>query len=119
MEPAGLRLPELDPRGDEPEAGPERRPRDGVAGEPGLRLSHAAGERLARGQCFTLTRGPGADLALARARREIGIGLGVRHADRVAGDSDLAFERRPEDAEARGLVGFQVASFGTPEVGEE
>ena len=64
-------------RGTHAEAGPARRARHVAAFELALDLGQALLEGLARVQRLRLQRRPRAELAAARARGEIGVGLGV------------------------------------------
>src|SRR3546814_20647485 len=82
----GAVLPELDTfRGHAP-ARPARRARHGLPRESRLHRGESRLERGAAVQGTRLVAGPGAELAVAAARREIGVGEAVR--DR--GDRPLA-----------------------------
>ena len=66
--------------GHEPEARPERRPRHGSPANRASTSATAPIERLrATASVCALPRRPGADLAVARARREVRVGLVVGH----------------------------------------
>ncbi len=78
MQPKRPLLPELDPLGRDAEARPVGRPRhDRLVGILPGELGKAPFERLAAVERPRLVGGPGADLAVARPRREIGVGLVV------------------------------------------
>src|SRR5689334_5571263 len=79
MKPVRAILPEFDPLRHEAPAGPARRPRNGPFAEASRHLGKAHLERLATCHRPRLVGGPGADLALPRAGREIGVGFGRRH----------------------------------------
>src|SRR5690606_7459649 len=82
-------VPEFDPARAHAETGPARRPRYVAALELALGLGNARVEGLSRVQRLRLQRGPGADLAAARAAGEIGVGLLVRDHVHAALDPHL------------------------------
>ena len=89
VQPIGLLFPELYTLRHEPIAGPKRRAWYGLAvvlgGEPLCRVD----EIVAGGDLAALVRDPGADLAAARASREILIRFGVADQLGSAFDSHL------------------------------
>ena len=119
VQPARPRGPELDRVGHDAEAGPERRPRHGVAGKFRFALADGRFERLAAVERLALARRPGADLTLARARGEVGVGLAVGHGNGAAVDAHLARERRPVDAEDHLGPRGDLAGLLAAEVREE
>src|SRR5271157_3866713 len=88
-------LPELEVIRRQLPAGPEYRPGHRLAGESRLHFFEPQLERLARGQRAGLLRGPGADLAHARAGGEICIGLLVAHLRYGALDAHLPGQALP------------------------
>src|SRR6266571_1234411 len=98
MQPKRLLLPELDAPGDQPEPRPARRPRYGLLGILPGEHRKAVFESGAAFQRPRLVRGPGADLAVALAAREIGIGLVRGNRPDVALDADLPGQRLPVKA---------------------
>src|SRR5260370_27421352 len=102
-------LPEFDPRWAHPEAGPIRRPRyRGALGILPAEHREAAFQRLAAVERPRLVGGPGADPAVARPGREIGVGLAVGDRCSRALDANLSAQRLPVKAQRRPRVGEQL-----------
>ncbi len=119
MEAAGLALPELDLLGAERVAAPEGRARDVPTREPFLDLAHQGVQRLAVGQRLALGRGPGADLGVARAGREVLVGLRLGQPLHGPADPHLAVELAPVEDERSPVCRLQLSCLGRLEVGEE
>src|SRR5882672_12076135 len=113
-------LPELDPCRLEPKAGPVRRPwhRALLGKLPGVRRETAL-QHLAVGQRLGLVGGPGADLAVARPAREIGLRLLLGNRHDSALDPDLPRQRLPVEAQRRPRVGVELVRFAALQVGVE
>src|SRR5690606_14128391 len=111
-------IPELDPVGAHPQAGPARRTRHLAAGELGLQFGHALLEGLARFQRIGLFRRPRAELAHARTRGEIGIGLGILDDLDRAFDPHLhaAAHARPVEQQRRLGIELQLAALASVQV---
>ena len=114
-------VPELDPLRLHAQAGPARRARHVAAVEFGSASLRRCFERLARVQRLRLLRRPCTELAAARARGEIGIGLGVVDDFHRALDPHLHALAHPRPVEQqRGLrIGLQFAALAAVEVGVE
>ena len=102
-------FPELDRARDDAESGPVRRPRHGHARESRLDLGDARLEIARVLDRPALLRRPRADLAAARARREVRVRLGVAHRLRGALDAHLHLERLPVEAQRGALRRQQLA----------
>src|ERR1700747_1834646 len=98
MQPKGPLLPELYALRDQPEAGPIWRPRDGLVAKALRKLAHTSFELGAARERLRLIGGPGADLAIARSRREIGVRLRVVDQFYDTFDAHLAIQRFPQKA---------------------
>src|SRR5581483_10673620 len=109
VEPGHLALPELD----------LLVARDGARGEALAGLAHPAVELVAVGQGRALLRGPGAELAQARAGREVGIRGGTRQAVDPSPDAHLAIQLPPVDHERRVRVDGELAPLRGAVVGVE
>src|SRR5262245_23023075 len=112
-------FPEFDPAWDNPESRPIIRPGHGaqpeLGGEPGdsfLQLKPAR-------QRPRLLRRPGADLAGAVARGEIGVGLGRGHLLHLTLDTDLPLQGFPVEAEGGPLMGEKLLSLAALVIGVE
>src|SRR5688572_15309792 len=101
VEPAGTAAPELEPARHAPVAGPERGTCDHLAFEPFSEFGDTRFELRAADEPIALTRRPRADLAVARARREVCVRLEVADELRVALDAHLAIGEGPVNAERR------------------
>src|SRR5262245_26066304 len=93
MQPERPILPELDRNWHDAIAAPVGRPRHWADGVLCGYECHRFFEGKAAFQRRRLVARPGADLRAARARRKVGIGLGVAHARGRAADAHLALER--------------------------
>src|SRR5215208_79307 len=111
MQPARHSLPELDPVGDEAEAGPVRRARDGAVGEALLELGEAALEVALVRDRAALLRRPGTELAAARAAGEVGVRLGVAHLLDASFHAHLQLQRLPVEAHRRPRVRQQLPAL--------
>src|ERR671926_1709194 len=98
VEAARLVDPELDPVRHEAKAGPVRWASDRAVGKFRLELGEPALQLRWVAQRLALERRPGADLAAARARREVGVRFLVRHLLDAPLEPDLALERLPVEA---------------------
>src|SRR5258708_1295935 len=100
-------------------ARPMWRPRHGPVAETLLgrgdtRLEHRAARHRAR-----LVGCPRADLRLARAGREIGVGLGGAHRLGRALDAHLAQQRLPVEAQRNARIGGEFAALAAVHIGGE
>src|SRR5271169_517973 len=119
VQPRGALLPEFDASGNYAKAGPIGRSRHLVRAEA---IGKILDPTLEFGTAFERTRlirGPGADLAVARPRGEIGVRLvGCHRLDRPF-DPYLSAQRFPQKAQ-RGLrVAEQLCRFAAFEIGVE
>ena len=99
MKPIGVTVPELDTRGDEAEAAPERRTRNGLAVEACLDAADTLFEDGAIRQNGALLRGPGADLAGPRPAGEVAVRLVGREPLDGPLDPNLFLECGPVQAQ--------------------
>lgn len=105
-----------------PEPAPAIRARHLAAFEGGFDLGDGRVELLARAQRLRLQRGPGTDLAHARARGEVGIGLLCTDQLHAAFDAHLnaGLAQAAPQEQQRGLrMGLQVAALGAVQMGVE
>src|SRR5947208_12491832 len=117
MEPVRAVLPELVRLGDEAKAAPARRPRKLAA--TGLELGGGRFEGSATLDNAALRRHARADLRAARARGEVGVGLGLRDALDRPFDPHLPPERVPVEEERRARVRGQLGALAALVAGEE
>src|SRR5580700_495775 len=111
-------LPELDPIRPHPEPGPIVRPRHHR--QFGVLLGDArkaSFEFAWVGERPRLVRGPGADLAVARPRGEIGVGLVIGDERDDAFDADLPLQRFPVKAQRCMRVRGQLLGLAALEIG--
>src|SRR5262245_14612397 len=119
METEVARAPELDTVGSEAEAAPVGRKCHGSALESRLHLVKMPHQLLAGAQRRTLLRGPGAELALARTRREIRLRFLACDRDRGSFDAHLGVERRPVKTESRPGIGRELGGLAAAQIREE
>src|SRR5690606_9261652 len=119
VEAVGAALPELDAVGDEAEAGPVGRARDGLALELLLELAQALHQLLAAREGLALARGPGAELASARAGGEVGVGLLVGDELDRALHAHLLLQPAPVKAKGGPRTNEEVAGLAALQVGVE
>src|SRR5690606_36734305 len=99
VQPEAALAPELDPLRRDAVARPMRRPRNRGIAETGFEIGDPRFQRRPALQRFGLFRGPGTDLAPARAAGEIGVGLGFGHRFDRSFHAHLPLDRLPEEAE--------------------
>jgi hypothetical protein len=116
---AGASLPELDRVGLKRIPPPERRARHVLPLEPPLVLGDGFVERFPAVDHAALTRRPGADLAAARAAREVGVRELVGQRLDQAAHSQLAVQLHPRQRERAVRVGSQCAPLRRLAVREE
>src|SRR5690606_13487220 len=80
---------------------------------------HASLESLTTDDHRALTGGPGPDLALARASREVRLRLRPRHPAHLAARAYLPLEQRPVEAHGGAGVFLEVTPLVALVVGEE
>jgi hypothetical protein len=117
MQPERAVLPELDLNRRQAEAGPVRRARDCAIAKS---RSNACDIRFKMGPVCDrarLIRSPGADLALARAGREIGVGFFFRNRRNMAAHAHLAAQAFPVEQNSGLRVGDQLAALRAFKVG--
>src|SRR5882724_6579017 len=119
MQPEWPILPELDQPREHAEPRPVGWPRHGADAELGGELRDPLLELEAGGQRTRLLRSPGADLAGARPRREIGVGLFRGHLLHGPFDTHLALRGFPVKAERRLRMGQQLSALAALVVGVE
>src|SRR5690606_31026644 len=119
MEPIGPVGPELDAIGDEPEPGPEVRAGDRLVREPLLDLRDTGEKVLVRRKRPALLGSPGADLAPARPRGEVGVRLLRRNRLNRPLDAYLHLERLPMEAKRRVRVRRDFEGLSALQVGVE
>jgi hypothetical protein len=112
-------LPEFDALGQDAIARPVRRARHRTVAEALGHGGDALFEHRAAGDRARLVRGPGADLALPRPRREIGVGLRRRDGLHRSLDTDLAEQRLPVEAQRRPGMRREVPSLAALGIGVE
>jgi hypothetical protein len=115
-------VPELDATRHHAQPTPAFRSRHIAAGKTRFGGGHARIEFLARGQGARLQRRPRADLAHARARGEVGIGLAVADTLHTALDAhlDARFtQAAPQEQQRHLRVGLQLAALVAVQVGIE
>ena len=95
MQPERPVVPEFEAHRRNAPAAPAFRPRHLADKVLGRHLCDGLLEGKTAFQRLRLLAGPGADLRLFRPRREIGVGLGIRHRRHVAADADLPAQRFP------------------------
>ena len=119
MQAVVARLPELDGGRSHPETAPERRQRHLVFVQLAFHLLHLGVQQGTRGDDLALRRGPGADLAAARARGEIACRLGKGHPLRLAGDLHLPAQRKPRKRQCHLRIMCNMPRLAALVVGEE
>src|SRR5438128_1273621 len=119
VKPARHSLPELDALRRDAETRPMLRSRHALPLVLPLVLLHARLEVGPPRQGPALRRGPGADLAAARTRGEIGVGLLVAHGRGRTFDADLDLERLPVKAERGPFRRQKLAPLSALVVGVE
>src|SRR3546814_4004725 len=112
-------LPECDTLGRHAPARPARRARNVAPLETRLHFGEARLESRAAVERARLVARPGAELAIAAARREIGIGDAVRDRRDRPFDADLAAQRLPVKEQRNLRVFRKLAALAAVEVGVE
>src|SRR5688500_1913567 len=116
MQPALAVLPELDPVRRQSEPGPVRRAWNRAPLEVRLHLRHAAGKVTGMRERAALDRCPRADLAAARARREVRVGGLGRHRSHISFDPHLHFEWLPVEDHRRDGALEKLAALAALEI---